>query len=83
MPIDMIQKTRLDTRPPVADGWVGADMCTSHYSHFSTRADGRTDRLTDQWTKGWTKSLIELRVPTKNVVCKGVYLYVVSCHNIY
>ena len=54
--------TSLDTRPPVKDGWAGAEMQLSAtknvlkrlFSQFSTRADGRTD--------GRTKPLIELRV---------------------
>ena len=56
------KKTRLDIRPPVADGWAGAEMQLSTtknvlkrlFSHFSTCADGPRD--------GRTEPLIELRV---------------------
>ena len=41
-------KTRPNTRPPVADGWAGADM--------------RVFPLFDRPTDGRTKPLIELRV---------------------
>ena len=58
--------TRPDIRLSVADGWAGAEIQLSAtknvlerlFSHFLTRADGRTDGPTD----GWTKPLIELRV---------------------
>ena len=47
------KKTRPDTRPPVADGWAGAEMRV--FPLFdSIITDGRTD--------GRTKPLIELRV---------------------
>ena len=60
------KRTRPDTRPPVADGWAGAELQLSAtknvlkrlYSYFSTRAH----RPTNQPTDGRTKPLIELRV---------------------
>ena len=49
----MIERTRPDTRPPVADGWAGAETCV--FTLFdSIITNGRTD--------GRTKPLIELRV---------------------
>ena len=51
------KKTRLDTRPSVADGWAGAEICVFPLFNSSV-----TDRPTDQPTDGRTKSLIELRV---------------------
>ena len=55
--IGAITTTRPDTRPPVADGWAGAEMRV--FPPFDSiitdrRTDGRTDRR--------TKPLIELRV---------------------
>ena len=49
----IFKQTRPDTRPPVADGWAGAEMRV--FTLFdSIITDGRTDRR--------TKPLIELRV---------------------
>ena len=50
-------KTRPDTRPPVADGWAGAEMRVFPLFHSSV-----TDRPTNQPTDRRTKPLIELRV---------------------
>ena len=41
------QKTRLDTRPPVADGWAEADMRIFQLERdglTNRRADGQTDK---------------------------------------
>ena len=57
---DFMQKmvqTRPDTRPPVADGWAGAEMRVLPLFNSSV-----TDRPTDGPTDGRTKPLIELRV---------------------
>ena len=67
---EMKKITRPDTRPPVADGWAGAELHLSAtknvlkrwFSYFSTRAHRLTDRPTDRRTDGRTKPLIELRV---------------------
>ena len=37
------RKTRPDTRPPVADGWAGAEMRVSLLFDSCPRTDGRTD----------------------------------------
>ena len=59
------KKTRPDTRPPIADGWAGAEMRVFPLFNSSV-TDRRTDRWTDEWmdgrTDGRTKPLIELRV---------------------
>ena len=53
--MEMIEKTRPDTRPiPVADGWAGAEMRVFTLFDSWSRTDGLTDRR--------TKALIELRV---------------------
>ena len=52
------ERTRLDTRPPVADGWAGAEM--RNFPLFDSI-------ITDRRTDGWTKPLIELRV--RNYKC--------------
>ena len=40
-------RTRPDTRPPVADGWAGAEMCV--FTLFDSMVtDQRTDRRTDK-----------------------------------
>ena len=51
-------KTRPDTRPPVADGWAGAEMRVSTLSNSIT-----TDRPTDRPTNGRTdgQSLLQSR----------------------
>ena len=36
--------TRPDTRPPVADGWAGAEMCVFPLFDSCLRTDGRTDK---------------------------------------
>ena len=58
--------TRPDTRPPVADGWAGAEMRVFPLFDSITSTDRPTnqptDRPTDQPTDGRTKPLIELRV---------------------
>ena len=48
-----MKKTRPDTRPPVADGWAGAEM--RDLPLFDSMVtdqwtDGRTDGRTDGWT---------------------------------
>ena len=48
-----LQLTRSDTRPPVADGWAGAEMCVFPLFNSS---------VTDRPTNGRTKPLIDLRV---------------------
>ena len=53
-----LKKTRPDTRPPVADGWAGAEMRVFPLFDSITSTDRPTDRPTD----GRTKPLIELRV---------------------
>ena len=50
--------TRPDTRPPVADGWAGAEMRV--FTLFDSCSP--TDQPTDGRTDGRTKPLIELRV---------------------
>ena len=53
--IGSYKKNKADTRPPVADGWAGAEMQLSAtknvlkglFFHFSTRADGPKDRPTN------------------------------------
>ena len=50
--------TRPDTRPPVADGWAGAEMRVFTLFDSWSRTDGPTDGPTD----GRTQALIELRV---------------------
>ena len=52
------RETRPDTRPPVADGWAGAEMRVFTLSDSCSSTDRPTDRPTD----GRTKPLIELRV---------------------
>ena len=53
--------TRPDTRPPVADGWAGADMRV--FPLFDPIiTDGWTGGPTDGSTNGRTKLLIELCV---------------------
>ena len=40
-------KTRPDTRPPVADGWAGAELCVfplNQYGPMDGPTDGRTDK---------------------------------------
>ena len=55
------RKTRPDTRPPVADGWAGAEMRV--FPRFNSSVTDRpTDRPTNRPTDGRTKPLIELRV---------------------
>ena len=39
--------TRPDTRPPVADGWAGAEMRVFTLFDSCSRTDGPTDRRTD------------------------------------
>ena len=46
--------TRLDTRPPVADGWAGAEMRIFPLSTRSLRTNGPRDGLTDGLTDGRT-----------------------------
>ena len=58
-----IGRTRPDTRPPVADGWAGAEM-RSFPRFDSIITDGRANRRTDGPTDGRTKPLLELRVRT-------------------
>ena len=53
-------RTRPDTRPPVADGWAGAEMRV--FPLFQLERDGPTNQPTDQPTDGQTKPLTELRV---------------------
>ena len=48
------RKTRLDTRPPFADGWAVAEMHV--FPHFDSWV---TDRLTDGWTDGRTGTASE------------------------
>ena len=52
------KETRPDTRPPVADGWAGAEVRV--FTLFDSCSP--TDRPTDGRTDGRTKPLIELRV---------------------
>ena len=61
-----MQETRPDKRPPVADGWAGADM---RVFPLLTRVDGLTDQRMDRWTDGGKKPPIELRAPTKSLPC--------------
>ena len=56
-----MNNTKPDTRPPVADGWAGAEMRV-FLLFDSIITDQRTDRRTDGPTDGRTKPLIELRV---------------------
>ena len=44
-------KTRPDTRPPVADGWAGADMRVFPLFDSITSTDQPTDQPTDRRTK--------------------------------
>ena len=46
--------TRLDTRPPVADGWAGADMRVFALFDSCSPKDRPTDGPTNGWTDGWT-----------------------------
>ena len=55
----MFAKTRPDTRPPVADGWAGAEMSVFPLFDSITSTDGPTN--------GWTKPLIELRVRNEKI----------------
>ena len=58
-------KTRPDTRPPVADGWAGAEMRVFPLFNSSVtdqRTGQRTNQQTSQRTDQRTKPLIELRV---------------------
>ena len=53
-------KTRPDTRPPVADGWAGAEMRVFPLFNSSV-TDQPTDQPTNGRTDGRTKPLIEMR----------------------
>ena len=50
------RKTRPDTRPPVADGWAGAEMRV-----FPLLDSMVTDGPTNQWTDGRTEQVGESR----------------------
>ena len=54
--------TRPDTRPPVADGWAGAEMCVFRLFDLITSTDRPTNQPTNRPTDGRSKPLKELRV---------------------
>ena len=67
----IVTKTRLDTRPPVADGWAGADMRIFPLFDSITSTDWPTNQLMDSQGSS--------TVPTRYECLKIKMFYVQGC----